>query len=634
MKSFLNYGSCLLIGWWMAMSILTSCVNQIAEEVEVGTVPINFSVQVQKAGTKVTGTAFDSGDEAGLFAMLSSVDITGQRYIDNLRLVCDGTDALIPEREVFYPEGESSLDMFSYYPYQSSGVETDKSQMVVSVKADQSSGNNFSLSDFLVAEAPQVKSSPDPVELTFQHKFCKIELMLVPSEDEDIDDLLEADPRIIASGFYTTATYDFLTGTFGQLSDPADIIPYGEWKKEDGCLTGKEFIVVPQGQPDGSQLFTMEWNGKVYVCPMPDVDMQSDVVCEISINAFQSTSHTLSGAVSSIKEWGTVEKGEGDTQVALSSVKTAALSFKPSKVYRVYLNSTAVAEVCKEYLLSEEYGLDTQALVAYPVDNEQADLTKGIVLQLLNTGQPLHGGNIRWDEGGNTFGYTPGTKEPVTEFYIDSSGNICLEKPKNVADINISCYTLRDIRGGELQTYPIVKVGSQYWLGEDLRARQYTWAEKVLEQVSQLGEPGYLISRGCYFYTGEALLAGEIAPYGWRIPTRQDWDQLMDYVGQDMSRLKGGTWKGFDASDTVYPATDETGLAILSNGLYIFNAEGKTTHYNWQTTAAYWVGENTPCTLTDESIMLMGNSNEVSVGGNHPKGEECYAGLSIRCIKE
>lgn len=292
------------------MLILTSCVNQIVDELEVGTVPINFSVQVQKVGTKVTGTAFDSGDETGLFAMLSSVDITGQRYIDNLRLVCDGTDALIPEREIFYPEGESALDMFSYYPYQSSGVETGKSQMVVSVKADQSGGNNFSLSDFLVAEAPQVKSSPDPVELTFQHKFCKIELMLVPSEDENINDLLEANPRIIASGFYTTAIYDFLTGTFGQLSDPTDIIPYGEWKKEDGCLTGKEFIVVPHGQPDGSQVFTMEWNGKVYVCPMPDVDMQSDVVCKISINAFQSTSHTLSGAVSSIKEWGTIEKGK------------------------------------------------------------------------------------------------------------------------------------------------------------------------------------------------------------------------------------------------------------------------------------------------------------------------------------
>lgn len=634
-KFALNYRICPSVACWAVLLILTSCVNQIAEEeVQVGTVPITFSVKVQKADTKITDNAFDSGDETGLFAMLSSVDMTGQRYIDNLRLVCDGTDALIPEREIFYPEGESSLDMFSYYPYSTQGVEAGSSRISVGIKADQSRGENYSLSDFLVAESLQVESSAEPVELEFHHKFCKIALALVPSEDEDVADLLKADPRIIASGFCTEAEYDFLTGTFGKLSAPADIIPHGEWTKEDGCLTGKEFIVVPQGNTDGGLVFTMEWNGKIYVCPMPDVDMKSDVVCEISINAFQSTSHTLSGAVSSIKEWGAVEKGESDTQVALSSVRTAALSFKSSKVYRVYQNSTAVAEICKEFLLSEEHGLNTQALVVYPVRNEHSDLTQGIVLQLLDTDQPLHGGNICWEEDGHAFGYTSGTRLPITEFYIDSGGNICLDRPQDLADINISNYTLRDIRGGELQTYPVVKIGTQYWLGEDLRANQYVKAGNALEQITQLGEAGYLTTKGCYFYTGEALLAGEMAPYGWRIPTRRDWDRLTDYVEQDMSRLKGGTWKGFNASDTVYPVTGETGLDVLPNGLYIFNAEGKTAHYNWQTTAAYWIRGNEEGTLTDESIMLKGNSNEVSFGGNHPKGEECYAGLAVRCVKE
>ena len=63
MKKLLNCWTRLLMGGWTAVLILTSCVNQIADEVEVGTVPINFSVQVQKAGTKVTGNVFDSGDE-------------------------------------------------------------------------------------------------------------------------------------------------------------------------------------------------------------------------------------------------------------------------------------------------------------------------------------------------------------------------------------------------------------------------------------------------------------------------------------------------------------------------------------------------------------------------------------------
>lgn len=622
------------VGWLAVQLLFVSCVNHIADDVLVGTVPITFTVKLQKSGTKITGNAFDGGDETGLFATIGTGNIAGQRYIDNLRLVCDGTDALIPEREIFYPEGESTLDMICYYPYQKTGLEAGSSKMTVGVQTDQSTKNGFSYSDFLVAETPQVTSSPDPVELKFQHKFCKIKLILVPSEGETADDLLEADPRIIASGFYAEAEYDFLTDTFSQLATSADIIPYGEWQVEDKQLTGKEFIVIPQGKVDGQQMLTMEWNGKIYVCPMPEVDMKSDAICEISINAFQSTSHTLSGAVSSIKEWGMVEKGESDTQVSLSSVKTAALSFGPSKVYRVYLNSTPVAEVCKEFLFSEEYGLDTQAIVVYPVRGEQADLTKGTVLQLLDTGESVHGGSIQWQVDDNIFGYKAGTRQPIKEFYIDSSGNICLDKPEDVANINVSCYTLRDIRGGELQTYPIVKVGGQYWMGEDLRATRYSKSDVSLALIAQLGYAGYLKNKNCYFYTGEALLAGELAPYGWRIPTRQDWDRLVNYVGQDVSRLKAGTWKGFTDSDTVSPVTNDTGLGILPNGLYIFNGEGNTAHYNWQTTAAYWIGGDEPCTLTEESIMLKGNSNEVGFGGNHPKGEECYAGLAIRCIKK
>ena len=222
----------------------------------------------------------------------------------------------------------------------------------------------------------------------------------------------------------------------------------------------------------------------------------------------------------------------------------------------------------------------------------------------------------------------------IKELYIDSSGNICLDKPENVANINVSCYTLRDIRGGELQTYSIVKVGGQYWLGEDLRASRYSKSDVSLALIAQLGYAGYLKNKNCYFYTGEALLAGELAPYGWRIPARQDWDRLVNYVGQDVSRLKAGTWKGFTDSDMVSPVTNDTGLGVFPNGLYIFDGEGNTAHYNWQTTAAYWIGGDEPCTLTEESIMMKGNSNEVSFGGNHPKGEECYAGLAIRCIKK
>ena len=288
---------------WQALTLAallaltpTSCVNHINEEIQMGTIPITFSVKVVQSSTKITDNNFESGDEAGLFAMLSSQGIDQQRYIDNLRLVCDGSTTLIPEREIFYPEGESTLDIFSYYPYQKSGIEAGKSKLSVHTQTDQSNRSHFSASDFLTAEAPQTISSPDPVELNFEHRFTKIKLKLTPTEGESLSDLLKANPKIIASGFYTEAKYDFLTKTFSELATPTDIIPYGEWKKDDDCLTGKEFIVIPQENTNGRQSFTMEWNGKIYTCPMPAIEMESDVVCEIDIKAFQSTSHTLSGA--------------------------------------------------------------------------------------------------------------------------------------------------------------------------------------------------------------------------------------------------------------------------------------------------------------------------------------------------
>lgn len=46
-------------------------------------------------------------------------------------------------------------------------------------------------------------------------------------------------------------------------------------------------------------------------------------------------------------------------------------------------------------------------------------------------------------------------------------------KPNTPTTINVSNYQIRDIRNGKLQTYPIVKIGTQYWMKEDLQATYY-----------------------------------------------------------------------------------------------------------------------------------------------------------------
>lgn len=194
--------------------LFTSCVNKLDSEVSPGTVPITFSTKVSKTNTRVTNTAFEKGDKVGLYAMLSSTSIAEERYINNLQLECAANTTLIPQKTVFYPAGDATLDFISYSPYQSTEIPSNSSTIPVSIQFDQSNVIKRSQSDFLIATQSKVASSEKAVELKFYHKLAKFNITLTPKGDETVENLLSANPRIIATGFYSKADYDVITGEF------------------------------------------------------------------------------------------------------------------------------------------------------------------------------------------------------------------------------------------------------------------------------------------------------------------------------------------------------------------------------------------------------------------------------------
>lgn len=611
----------------------TSCVNRIGDDTHEGTVPITFSTKIGKSTTKATEACFSQGDKVGLFAMLTDTPVSGQRYLDNLRLECGEGSELIPEKDIFYPEGDATLDFFSYHPYRAEGIFKGSSLLSVSVQTDQSTSEQHSISDFMTSVVTNIPSSTKPVELEYWHQFAKIKVRLSPQEGENADDMLSANPRIIVAGFKTQATYDIQDDILSDFTAEADIIPFGTWKKEsDGTLSGKEFIVIPQ-TANQEQAFHLEWNGKVYTCPMPSITMKGNTECEISIDAIQNTSHTLNGIAGKIKEWEQGEKGESENYYNLTTVRIAALSFKVSDVYRVYRQGTPVAEICKEYLYND--GIAAQAIVAYPVNDEQTDLQKGNVLQLLNNTENVHGGTVNWDVQSNSPAYTPGTSEPIAKFYIDENNEIAFEKPADMSTINISSYVIRDIRNGQLQTYPIVKIGTQYWMKEDLQATMFKNGTS-LPLKTELGTGARYFKHNekkIFLYNGDALLSGELAPSDWKIPNKSDWNKLMTYIDNNASLLKTGTWKAF-TNETVCPVNNLTGLSILPNGMYDAGSGGTHMHYNIGTTAVYWVNGDSKNTLAEKGMFLLGGSDKIQEGANKESKNGYYRGLSIRCIKE
>lgn len=614
--------------------LFTSCVNELDSEASPetvpGTVPIKFTTKVSKADTRVTNTAFEKGDKVGLYATLPSTPITEKRYIDNLRLECGEKNTFIPEKTVFYPAGDATLDFISYYPYQSTGMKTGQSTIPVSVQTDQSNTKQLSASDFMVASEKDVESSEDAVVLNYKHKLTKIKITITAGTGEDITKIYKANPQIIAAGFKTKAEYDTKTDRFINLTEEADIIPYGEWNIVKGALTGKEFIIIPQDADADTQSFIMEWNGKIYTCPMPKLEMTGSTQCQIDIEAMQTTSHSLTGITSTVEDWLPGDSKDTNNSGGITSIHVAALSFSQSNVYRIYHDGKPMAEICKEYLKSNE--IASRAIVLYPVkEDETSDLSQGVVLQLQDDKKAISGGTINWNTDENPFTYTEGKLPSIDKFYLNAKGEILLEETDDAISIDIASYTIMDIRKGNTYEYPIVKVGTQYWMRADLCATVYRDGTTLSKQTDLGKDAGYFRPQNTetYFYNGEAVLAGDLAPAGWKIPNSDDWEALKEYTKDDASILKAGEWEVLKEGDKIDAGSNLTDFSAYPVGLW-----GAGKNISPKQLVCYWTLNETENSIPEQTISFTGSSAKFSVAATHVKNETYYKALSIRCIKE
>lgn len=611
-----------------------ACVNSIEEDAEIdveeGTTPITFSIKMEKETTRVTNTTFEKGDKMGLFATTASGSIKGKRYIDNLTLEYTEGSTLTPKKAVFYPEGDVALDFISYYPYQPDGVPAGSSLIPVSVQIDQSSDKNRSQSDFLIAKTGGITNKSKAVTLEFQHKLSKLTITLTPDASNTADNLLKANPRIIATGLKTSANYNLEDGTFSNLEGTKDIVASGDWKTDkDGKLVGKEIIIIPQAIDGDGQSFIMEWNGRIYSCAIPKVEMGSSMQCPINISTMQSNSNVLSSFAGKIKEWTNIDPMETDNTEDYTAVHISALSFSQSSVYRIYHEGTPVAEVCKEYLTDP---LTSRAIVAYPVaENEKTDLRNGIILQLTDRSDMICGGKISWNTDDYGFTYTEGDATSIDKFYIDDAHNLSLKKPKNAVKVNIASHTLLDIRKGITDEYPITKIGRQYWMREELRATTYQDGTALKKQID-LGKDkaGYYKpdKYNIYFYNGEAILGGELTPDGWKIPSDNDWEQLKGYIGNDAALLKAGEWQTMISGEVV-PVNNYAQFNAFPVGMW-YNKE----HNSPYKMTAFWSWDKAKNTLSEKTVYFLGESNEFVQSTAHVSNKDYYKALSIRCIKE
>lgn len=614
---------------------LTACVNHISEEegeiINNGDIPLKFVADIHEiVNTRVANNNFEEGDEVGLFALAGSTTMQEERYADNLHFVRSSSGDFISDESVYYPDDGVTLNLISYYPYQEEGVAMGESTMQVAVATSQDKSKDYSYSDFLVASKEDVLASKEAVALTYNHQFFRLKVVLVPGEGENVEDMLSVNPTLSVSGFYTKAIYDFQKKTFSTYSEEKEITPAGEWEIEEGRLVGKELILIPQEATVGYQYITLEAGGKPYTCLLPStLQLKSGKQRELEITFVADEDILMSKVSGEIGDWDGAEVDQTESVTLHKYVDVSKLTFEKSNVYKVLNSGKQVAEICKEYLVTPE--LSSQAIVAYPMKEDgSVDLSQGIVAQLLGKSGKVHGGSVSWNVEDNSLTYTVGNLTARNNVYVLADGKISLSVA--VADNVLSVLALedvaRDVRGGMIHNYPLVKIGTQYWMRDNLETALYVNGDELpkLDAVTE-NVVGYLQSGAeHHFYTAGVALSANFLPAHWNIPNKGDWDLLNTYLKGDASLLKSGTWLPLKTGETVQPANNLSGFNAAPIGMWVEPNQNIFAGKH----LAYWTLDDTNTAIADDVFYL--KSDENTIGKSAPGVEK--KAFAIRCIRK
>ena len=146
-------------------------------------------------------------------------------------------------------------------------------------------------------------------------------------------------------------------------------------------------------------------------------------------------------------------------------IDVSKLTFAKSNVYKVLNAGKQVAEICKEYLVTPYFS--SQAIVAYPMKNDAtADLSQGVVVQLLGQAGKVHGGKVSWNIDEHSLTYIAGTLTVYNNINELANGKVTfsITEADDVLQVLALDDVARDVRGGVIHNYPLVKIGTQYWM--------------------------------------------------------------------------------------------------------------------------------------------------------------------------
>jgi uncharacterized protein (TIGR02145 family) len=187
-----------------------------------------------------------------------------------------------------------------------------------------------------------------------------------------------------------------------------------------------------------------------------------------------------------------------------------------------------------------------------------------------------------------------------------------------------TCDKIYDIEGN---MYKTLQIGSQYWMGENLKTTKLNDGSAVINNMDG-GVPGYcwynndVSNKNIYgaLYNWYTLNTAKICPTGWHVPTMAESDILINNFGGEY--LAGDKLKKPGVWPSRSKDTNESSFSALPGGIYNGSFSGLGSEGSW------WTSSSVPGYMyihaTSGSLVYL---SEIWYRNK-------YTGLSIRCIKD
>jgi uncharacterized protein (TIGR02145 family) len=237
-------------------------------------------------------------------------------------------------------------------------------------------------------------------------------------------------------------------------------------------------------------------------------------------------------------------------------------------------------------------------------------------------------------------GLSPETTYYVKAYAINSQGTSYGEqisfstRVRIIFNPNLTYGSVSDVDGNN---YKIITIGTQTWMAENLKTTKYKNGISINNETNlnfwssiqtglycwQNNDPATYKDTYGAFYNWYAVNSGNLCPNGWHIPTNNEWNTLITYLGGET--VGKGKLKEISNEHWLNPntgATNSSGFSAVPSG-YVYGGFTPVGYY-----AIWWTAtEANPSTTYIKQLTHL-NDQAFTTYGVRALGQ----GYCVRCI--